>query len=87
LSTGEPGTGVGYFATDQGPQGTLYRCSATDTWTVHYIPYAYPHPLVSGLGAAGYQNNVALGSQPKALPLQGSVPSVTNGQEPEMIQK
>jgi hypothetical protein len=44
----EAGGGVGYFATDQGPQGTLYRCSATNTWTVHYTPYAYPHPLVSG---------------------------------------
>ena len=44
----EPGGGVGYFATDQGASGTLYRCSATNTWTVHYTPYAYPHPLVSG---------------------------------------
>lgn len=25
--------------------GTLYRCSATNTWTVHYQPYTYPHPL------------------------------------------
>lgn len=25
--------------------GTLYRCSASNTWTVHYKPYAYPHPL------------------------------------------
>jgi len=45
---GEIGGGVGYFATDDGAQGTLYRCSATDTWTVHYVPYVYPHPLVSG---------------------------------------
>lgn len=37
--------GVGYFATDQGPAGTLYRCSAPNTWTVHYTPYPYPHPL------------------------------------------
>jgi hypothetical protein len=44
----EAGGGVGYFATDQGTQGTLYRCSATNTWTVHYTPYQYPHPLVSG---------------------------------------
>jgi len=44
----ETGGGVGYFATDQGAQGTLYRCSATNTWTVHYAPYAYPHPLVNG---------------------------------------
>lgn len=37
--------GVGYFATDQGTQGALYRCSATNTWTLHYTPYTYPHPL------------------------------------------
>lgn len=48
----EAGGGVGYFATDQGPLGTLYRCSAQNTWTVHYTPYAYPHPLVSGTAAA-----------------------------------
>lgn len=28
-----------------GPLGTLYRCSATDTWTVQYVPFTYPHPL------------------------------------------
>jgi hypothetical protein len=43
----ESGGGVGYFATDQGAQGTLYRCSATNTWTVWYTPFAYPHPLVA----------------------------------------
>jgi hypothetical protein len=45
--------GVGYFATDVGPQGTLYSCSATNTWTVHYQPYTYPHPLVSGSVSGG----------------------------------
>ena len=49
---------VGYFATDQGGwntsgngfgQGELYSCSATNTWTVLYTPYTYPHPLVSGV--------------------------------------
>ena len=44
-NTTELGGGVGYFATDQGPLGTLYRCAATNTWTVHYTPYTYPHPL------------------------------------------
>jgi hypothetical protein len=44
----ESGAGVGYFATDQGAQGTLYTCSATNTWTVYYTPYTYPHPLVGG---------------------------------------
>ena len=44
----ESGGGVGYFATDQGPQGTLYRCSSTNTWIAHYAPYTYPHPLTQG---------------------------------------
>lgn len=55
--------GVGYWATDAGTwktatpsqgvdvdNGVLYRCSATNTWTVHYTPYIYPHPLVAGGG-------------------------------------
>ncbi len=41
----ETGGGVGYFASDQ---ATLYRCSATNVWVVHYRPYTYPHPLVAG---------------------------------------
>lgn len=49
-------TGVGYWATDEGtwnqsgsgPQGNLYICTATNTWTLSYTPYTYPHPLVSG---------------------------------------
>jgi hypothetical protein len=55
--------GVGYFATDQGswntsssnPEGVqqsgadglLYKCTATNTWTLLYTPYTYPHPLVN----------------------------------------
>jgi hypothetical protein len=42
--------GVGYFATDVGAQGTLYQCTATNTWNVWYVPYTYPHPLVQGTG-------------------------------------
>ncbi|HLG59362.1 MAG TPA: hypothetical protein VI485_28745 [Vicinamibacterales bacterium] len=28
-------------------QGVLYKCTATNTWTLHYTPYTYPHPLVT----------------------------------------
>jgi hypothetical protein len=45
---------VGYWATDQGNwnqsgnafgQGELFVCTATNTWTLYYTPYTYPHPL------------------------------------------
>lgn len=43
--------GVGYWATDT---KTLYVASATNTWSVYYVPYVYPHPLVSGVsGVSG----------------------------------
>ena len=49
--------GVAYWATDQGNwnqsgsggQGELFKCTATNTWTLFYTPYSYPHPLVSGV--------------------------------------
>ena len=52
-------TGVAYWATDQGswntsgsgPQGELFKCTATNTWTLFYTPLTYPHPLVSGTTA------------------------------------
>ena len=45
--------GVGYWATDQGnwnqsgsgEQGELFLCTATNTWSLSYTPYTYPHPL------------------------------------------
>ena len=51
---GENGGGVAYWATDQGSwnasgaDGVLYRCGATNTWSLAYVPYTYPHPLQSG---------------------------------------
>ena len=55
-------TGVGYWATSQSCSdliemvgakptmpisGTLYKCTAPDTWTAYYSPYQYPHPLTA----------------------------------------
>jgi hypothetical protein len=40
--------GVGYFATDTGVQGTLYKCGAGNSWASIYAPYTYPHPLEGG---------------------------------------
>jgi len=47
---------VGYLATDQGSwnqsgsggQGELFVCTATNTWSLYYTPYIYPHPLIAG---------------------------------------
>jgi hypothetical protein len=48
--------GVAYWATDDGEwdsknagsDGQLYKCTAPNTWTAYYKPFAYPHPLQGG---------------------------------------
>jgi hypothetical protein len=42
-------TGVAYWATDK---NQLYTCTATNTWSLYYAPYTYPHPLVTGTSPA-----------------------------------
>jgi hypothetical protein len=52
---------VGYWATDQGNwngsgsggQGELYICTGTNSWTMSYEPYTYPHPLTAGGSTTG----------------------------------
>lgn len=51
-----------YFATDQGPLGTLYKCTSTDNWSVYFTPCTCPHPLAGSgscnpgvAGKAGYK--------------------------------
>jgi hypothetical protein len=36
----------------QGCQGELFTCTSTNTWTLAYTPYTYPHPLVSGTSSS-----------------------------------
>ena len=58
-------TGVGYWATDQGSwnqsgsggQGQLSVCTSPNTWTLHYTPYTYPHPLATGGTSTGVTPN------------------------------
>jgi hypothetical protein len=61
--------GVAYWATDQGSwnqsgsggQGELFKCTATNTWTLFYTPYTYPHPLtVTGLAPSPPTNVQAM---------------------------
>lgn len=55
LSANKPATctiGVYYWATDEGEwnssqvgvDGRLYKCTNTNTWSLYYTPYTYPHP-------------------------------------------
>lgn len=59
--------GVSYWATDQGNwnntgsgQGQLYICTATNTWTLSYTPYSYPHPLTAIVGSSAVPSGVIM---------------------------
>ena len=62
--------GAGYWATEQSCtivdgmvgakpttpiSGTLYKCTAPNTWTASYRPYSYPHPM-AGAGPSAPRN-------------------------------
>lgn len=61
-------TGVAYWATDQGewnstngvPDGRLFKCTATNTWTAYYTPYTYPHPWTGSAPATTLQPPTAV---------------------------
>lgn len=57
--------GCGYFATDQGSQGTLYVWQS-GAWATHYAPYTYPHPL-TGAGTTTPPTNVDAPAAPTSL--------------------
>jgi hypothetical protein len=52
--------GQGFWKTDEGgdwdttngtaQDGALYKCTSTNSWTLYYTPYTYPHPLQQGGG-------------------------------------
>ncbi len=83
-------TGVAYWATDQGswntsgsgPQGQLYNCTATNVWSLLYVPGTYPNPLVTG-GPSGISLTISTGGSgtgtvtSSACPSSGSYPSGT----------
>lgn len=51
-------TGVAFWKTNEGDwdsvtpetDGVLYKCTATNTWNLYYVPYKYPHPLQADQG-------------------------------------
>jgi hypothetical protein len=82
--TGTCTTGVGYWVASTPTatvnptviqNGAFYKCTSTNTWTLYYQPYAYPHPLLGSpttlppTGLSGTVNyNVALSCSPSATP-------------------
>jgi hypothetical protein len=58
--TGTCTTGVGYWVASTATPTTstsvvqtasFYKCTATNTWTLYYTPYTYPHPLRASDGS------------------------------------
>jgi malectin (di-glucose binding ER protein) len=86
--------GVAYFATDQGSwntsssnpygvqqngaDGVLYKCTATNVWTLYYTPYVYPHPLqASGSPTPPPTPTATLAPSPTATATATATPTAT----------
>lgn len=73
-------TGTAYWATDEGGNwnstgggandGRLYKCTATNTWTLYYTPATYPHTL-QGAGGGGSSGSIVMFISEAAVLLAG----------------
>ena len=58
---------INTYPTRKTISGTLYKCTATNTWTSYYTPLTYPHPLRGG-ATSGPRAPIGVGVGPTIPP-------------------